>query len=91
MYAIKNIKVKLIHEGRYSPLVTEGKRYNSPWNIAADFTVDMSFNADEIGSMLIAYEGDHHTGMDIPAISGGYTRVQRRVSFSGVPDLSTDR
>jgi hypothetical protein len=30
----------------------------------------MSFNPDEIASMLREYEGDHHTGMDIPAISG---------------------
>ena len=69
MYDIKNLKLKMINEGVYSPTVTDGKLYNSPWNIAADFTVDMSFNPEEISTMLREYEGDHHTGMDIAAIS----------------------
>ena len=34
----------MINEGFYSPLATEDKIYNSPWNIAADFKVSMSFN-----------------------------------------------
>jgi hypothetical protein len=50
-------------------LAAEGRIYNSPWNIAADFTVDMSFNPDEIATMLNEYENDHHTGMDIPILS----------------------
>jgi hypothetical protein len=69
VYDIKNLKLKMINEGVYSPTATEGKLYNSPWNIAADFTVDMSFNPEEIATMLREYEGDHHTGMDIAAIS----------------------
>ena len=40
--------------------------YNSPWNIAADFEVDMSFGPAEIATMLSQYEADHGTGMDIP-------------------------
>jgi hypothetical protein len=48
--------------------VGEGS-YNSPWNIAVNFTVDMSFNPDEIATMLIQYEEDHHSGMDIPHIA----------------------
>jgi hypothetical protein len=86
VYDIKNIKLKLIHEGIYRPMITEGKLYNSPWNIAADFTVDMSFNAGEIATMLIEYEGDHHTGMDMQAIaaeiyeySGGYPFLVSRI------------
>jgi hypothetical protein len=59
----------MINEGFYSPIADEGKLYNSPWNIAADFTVDMSFNPDEIATMLNEYENDHHIGMDIPTIS----------------------
>ncbi|MDR1948672.1 MAG: AAA-like domain-containing protein, partial [Spirochaetaceae bacterium] len=70
VYDIKNLKLKMMNEGVYSPAADEGKLYNSPWNIAADFTVDMSFNPEEIATMLGEYEGDHHTGMDIPAISG---------------------
>jgi hypothetical protein len=69
VYDIKNLKLKMINEGVYSPTATEGKLYNSPWNIAADFTVDLSFNPEEIATMLREYEGDHHTGMDIAAIS----------------------
>ena len=43
--------------------------YNSPWNIAVAFNVDMSFSPAEIATMLAEYESDHGTGMDIPAIS----------------------
>nr|WP_300819299.1 AAA family ATPase [uncultured Acetatifactor sp.] len=57
VYDIKNLKLKL-HEGVES-------KYNSPWNIAADFRVDMSFQADDIERMLSEYEEDYHTGMDI--------------------------
>ena len=61
VYDIKNLKLKLHPED-------EGKN-NSPWNIAADFLVDMSFSANEIASMLDMYEEDWHTGMDVRAIS----------------------
>ena len=37
---------------------------NSPWNIAADFDVDMSLSVDGIKGMLDEYELDHRTGMD---------------------------
>ncbi|MCL2165131.1 MAG: AAA-like domain-containing protein [Oscillospiraceae bacterium] len=67
VYDIKNIKLKMINEGAYTPLVEEGKLYNSPWNIAANFKVDMSFDPAEIATMLAEYEADHSTGMEIPA------------------------
>ena len=73
---IKNIKLKMIQEGSYVPGEAEDKVYNSPWNIAVNFTVDLSFNPKEIATMLNAYEEDYHTGMDISAISEeiyGYT------------------
>ena len=41
----------------------------APYNIAADFNVDMSFSPKEIATMLKEYEADHHTGMDIEEIS----------------------
>jgi hypothetical protein len=69
VYNIKNIKLKMINDGLYTPTTEEGKIYNSPWNIAADFDVDMSFNPTEIAGMLAEYEADYNTGMDIPAIS----------------------
>ncbi len=68
VHDIKNVKLKLINEGVYKKQDIEGS-YNSPWNIAADFRVDMSFNSAEIGTMLKEYELDHHTGMDIDKIS----------------------
>ncbi len=45
------------------------RRQDSPWNIAADFEVDMSFNPTEISTMLVEYEKDYNTGMDITEIS----------------------
>lgn len=41
----------------------------SPWNIAADFEVDMAFSAEGISGMLKQYEADYHTGMDVDAMS----------------------
>ena len=61
VYDIKNLKLKL-HPG-------EEIKNNSPWNIAADFLVDMSFSSKEIASMLLKYEDDYHTGMDIDRIA----------------------
>ena len=68
VYDIKNLKIKLIKSGHYQ-LKDGEKRINSPWNIAADFNVDMSFSAPEIAMMLNEYEKDHKTGMDIKAMS----------------------
>lgn len=61
VYDIKNLKLKLRLDAE--------KKYNSPWNIAADFNVDMTFHPEEIAQMLGDYENDVHTGMDIKAIS----------------------
>lgn len=61
VYDVKNLKVKLRPDAE--------KKYNSPWNIAADFNVDMTFHPEEIAQMLGDYENDMHTGMDIKAIS----------------------
>lgn len=61
VYDIKNLKLKL-HPN------TESKN-NSPWNIAVDFLVDMSFSQKDIACMLKDYESDYHTNMDIYAIS----------------------
>ena len=61
VYDIKNLKLKLRPDAE--------KKYNSPWNIAADFNVDMTFHPEEIAQMLSDYENDVHTGMDINAIS----------------------
>ena len=61
VYDIKKLKQKIRPD-------TEHKT-NSPWNIAADFNVDMSFSAPDIAGMLSEYEKDHETGMNIGSIS----------------------
>ena len=66
---IKNLKLKMINDGTHSLLKNEGRLVNSPWNIAANFKVDMSFNAEEIITMLDDYESDIKTGMDKTAIA----------------------
>lgn len=42
----------------------EQHKENSPWNIASDFTVDMSLSESGIKKMLDEYEVDHNTCMD---------------------------
>lgn len=78
VYDIKNLKLKLRPD--------DEKKYNSPWNIASDFNVDMNFSPAEIASMLKEYEQDYHTGMDIEKISseiyfytGGYPFLVSRL------------
>lgn len=56
VYDIKNIRRKL-HPG-------EDSKINSPWNIAADFLIDMSFSKEDVAGMIDEYEADYHTGMD---------------------------
>lgn len=41
----------------------------TPFDVAADFTLDMYYHPEDIASMLQDYENDHQTGMNIPAIS----------------------
>ncbi len=61
VYDVKNLKQKIHPEAE--------SRYSSPWNIAVDFTVDMSFSPEDIISMLRQYETDWNTGMDMNRIS----------------------
>ena len=62
VYDVRNIRQKIRPD--------EEHRQNSPWNIAADFDVSLSFSPEDIAGMLTQYEDDHHTGMDIAGISG---------------------
>lgn len=47
----------------------EAAQYNSPWNIAADFDVEMTFNPEEIAPMLRQYSEAENVEMDISAIA----------------------
>ena len=44
-------------------------KVNSPWNISADFNIDMSLSASGIKGMLDEYEADHNTGMNTKLIA----------------------
>jgi len=68
VYDIRNLKQKMILSGKYMPSTGESMM-NSPWNIAVDFDIDMSFSAKDIETMLVEYENDHHTGMNISEIA----------------------
>ena len=61
VYDIKNIRTKMRPD--------DAHKINSPWNIATDFNISMSFDTKDIVGMLSAYEDDQHTGMDIAQIS----------------------
>ena len=62
VYDIRSIKSKLRTDSEHLE--------NSPWNIAAKFNVKMSFSKDDIEGMLMDYEKDYHTGMDVLEIAG---------------------
>lgn len=71
VYDVKNLKLKLRQD--------EKSQQNSPWNIAADFNLDMGFSAEQISGMLDEYEADHRKGFNVQNIAhelhiqtGGY-------------------
>ncbi len=61
VYDIKNLKLKIRPESEH--------KYNSPWNIAANFNLRMDFSAKQITSMLQEYEDENHSGMDVEAVA----------------------
>lgn len=61
VHDIRNIRRKIRPDDEH--------RHNSPWNISAEFKVDMSFSVKDIENMLIDYENDNHTGMDTNMIA----------------------
>ncbi len=56
VYDIKNLKLKI--------RTKEEHQYNSPWNIAVPFDVDMSLSAKGISDMLAEYKADHNLTFD---------------------------
>lgn len=56
VHDIKNMKLKFRDN--------EETKQNSPWNIAVNFNLDMSFNKDEIKSMLDEYSIVNNLEMD---------------------------
>ena len=61
VHDIRNLRQKIRPDAEH--------KHNSPWNIASNFDIDMSFSVSDIAGMLTEYEQDHHTGMDIAKLS----------------------
>ena len=61
VHDIKSLKYKIRDKGK--------AEYNSPWNIASDYKVDLSFNPQEIATMLTEYSEAEAIEMDIPQLS----------------------
>jgi hypothetical protein len=61
VHDVKSLKLK-IHPDSTGKL-------NSPWNIAVDFNVDLSFNHKDISTMLDDYSRDRQVEMDIESIA----------------------
>ncbi|MCD8104095.1 MAG: AAA-like domain-containing protein [Lachnospiraceae bacterium] len=80
VYDIKNIQVKMRPD--------KDHQYNSPWNITADFDVDMSFHVGEIETMLKEYREDQGFDFDtawfaeqIYAYTSGYPFLVSRLCW----------
>ena len=75
LHDVKSLKLKIRSE-------QDTYKYNSPWNIAVKFEVDLSFTPDEISTMLTDYVNETKTHMDI-------TKISERLYFwtSGYPFL----
>jgi Predicted AAA-ATPase len=61
VHDVKSLKLRLRPD--------EEQKYNSPWNIASEFKVDMSFYPHEIKPMLDEYVHDRGVKMDTQLIS----------------------
>ena len=78
VYDVRNLKLKIRSE--------EDHQYNSPWNIAVPFDVDMSLSKEGIAGMLSDYAQDHGIAMDVEYLAqllydytGGYPFLVSRL------------
>lgn len=78
LYDVKSLKLKIRS--------SEEAKYNSPWNIAVDFNVDMSFLPNEISTMLNEYCIENSLLMETSKLSeelyfftGGYPFLVSRI------------
>lgn len=91
VYDIKNLKLKMRPE--------EQHQYNSPWNIAVPFDLDMSLSADGIAGMLAEYKTDHNLTFnekDVAQLIRDYTSgypflVSRICQIIDVEELPWDK
>ena len=61
VHDVKTLKLKFRNE--------DEKKYNSPWNIAVNFDIDMSFSSEEIEKMLLEYSNDYGLNMNTKDLS----------------------
>jgi len=61
VHDVKTLKMKIRPDAE--------RKLNSPWNIAVDFTVDLSFQPDDIATMLRDYQHEKQIEIDVPAIA----------------------
>lgn len=61
VYDIKNLKLKVRCDNE--------KKYNSPWNIAVNFNVDMSFSSEQIENMIKEYSICENINMNTKEIA----------------------
>lgn len=78
VHDVKSLKLKIRNE--------EDEKYNSPWNIAVDFNVDMSFSPQEISTILNEYCLGNSISMAVDKLSeelyfftGGYPFLVSRL------------
>jgi predicted AAA-ATPase len=56
VHDVKNLKLKIRSD--------EERKYNSPWNIAVNFDIDMNFTKKEIENMLVQYSNEKKVKLD---------------------------
>lgn len=61
VHDIKNLKLKLRPDAE--------RKFNSPWNIAVDFDIDMRLHPEELVPMLDEYAQEHTVTMDTKVMS----------------------
>jgi len=77
VHDIKNLKLAIRDES--------DTRFNSPWNIASRFSIEMSFSSKEIEVMLLEYKNEHSLAFDAKMIADGIYQLT-----SGYPYLVSD-
>jgi hypothetical protein len=80
VHDVKNLKLAI--HGESDVLEGGGARFNSPWNIAVQFDIDMSFSVPDIETMLTEYREDNSLDFDTAEIAAEIRRLT-----SGYPYL----
>ncbi|KPA16041.1 AAA-ATPase [Candidatus Magnetomorum sp. HK-1] len=71
-YTFQSVILAGVHDVKNLKLMirpTEEHKYNSPWNIAIDFNVDLRFSEQEISTMIEEYKIDKNIKMDVENIA----------------------